>query len=423
MIHILPFQPATVLDIARRVRFSHLKDKTKYAHDSFTEAKRFKTGEGSDARSCGSSNTPEGGADPTTSYNNINHVINTATITTTLLESADMDSRAVVSEKQPCILPQSNMDSFVCTDDWLDFEHIETQHVSAEFLESSSCGPVRAGTAPNRLRPPPGETHAPARFDLLTVQLDEFDDGCYECEVVEGDHMQLLPNPIPTPPLELPSSSSSAPIYLNSAPAAKRAKLCLDDSDDEPFHSRIETDEAQTDVIDEIPDVPEAFSSRPKRRLSKKTAPHDTNFSNTPLANRTDYKIKMVEQKLEKRKFKASQVIAKRCAITMLANQLPQISTVEGNNLFLAISPEERPHTSHEIHHLLNNEDIIFCKCCSAWSARLKLKSLLKPCEGLKDGNRSRLKLLNAGVPPYPGARMPITHSRALTGRGSYRRQ
>ena len=152
-------------------------------------------------------------------------------------------------------------------------------------MESSSSGPGRAGNAPTLLRLPPGETHAPASFELLEVQLDEFDDGCYECEVLEADHFQMFTNTDPSPPSELPSSSASAPVYSDEVPNAKRARFCFDDSVDEPFNQRIDNDEAPASVTDE---VPEAFSLRPKRRLNKKTAPQQTAFSDTPLANRTD---------------------------------------------------------------------------------------------------------------------------------------
>ena len=230
----------------------------------------------------------------------------------------------------------------------------------------------------------------------------------------------MLTHTVTTQPNELPSSSSSAPVYSDEMSTAKRARFCFDDSDDEPFDQRINNDEAPADVTEE---VPEAFSLRPKRRLSKNTAPQNTEFSNTPLANRKDYKIKMVERKLDKNKFKAMQATAKRTAISILAMQPPTMIHSDVNESLPDIQQHERPHTSHEIQTLQNDNDIIYCKVCSAWSARLKLKRLRQPCEGLKNGNRSMLKLLNAGVAPLPGAKMPTSHSRALTGRGSYLRK
>ena len=65
------------------------------------------------------------------------------------------------------------------------------------------------------------------------------------------------------------------------------------------------------------------------------------------------------------------------------------------------------PHLSHRILELPRNDRIIFCKYCSAWSSRLKLRKLLQPCEGLKAGNRSQLRILQSGLMPGPGVRLP----------------
>ena len=282
------------------------------------------------------------------------------------------------------------------------------------------CGPGRAGNAPTSTRSPEGKPHAPATADatedFFEARLDIDDDDCYDCEVLDDDHFTLQE----LSRAEMPTSSTDAPKFSAAPPEAKRARFNFDDSDEEPFESRI----GQDDGLSEVPiEIPEAFSLRPKRRLVKKTSQIDTAFSNTALANRKDFKVRMVEQKIEKRRFKSEQTMARAEAIQILANQPPTVDHREIAEVYPPIEADERPHASHEILTLQNNEDIIFCRVCSAWSARLKLKSLLVPCQELKDGNRSRLKLLMAGVAPYPGAKMPTTHSRAQTGRRSYLRK
>ena len=53
------------------------------------------------------------------------------------------------------------------------------------------------------------------------------------------------------------------------------------------------------------------------------------------------------------------QAIAKKNAITILANQPPTIAHIEVEEVFSDINPNERPHTSHDIQTLQNNDDII----------------------------------------------------------------
>ena len=67
----------------------------------------------------------------------------------------------------------------------------------------------------------------------------------------------------------------------------------------------------------------------------------------------------------------------------------------------------EHPHPSHRILSMHGSGDIIFCKQCGYWSARVKLRLLAQPCRGLKEGNKSNLLLLECGVMPAPDARVP----------------
>ena len=122
----------------------------------------------------------------------------------------------------------------------------------------------------------------------------------------------------------------------------------------------------------------------------------------------------MSQRKAEQSAFRSAQRSAKQIAIRLLAAQLelarrPQEETVEGTQVGTNCA---MPHASHEIQYLATDNSIIYCRICSGWSLRIKLKSLRKESEGLKDGNRFRLRLLEVGVAPYPGAKMPAHLSR-----------
>ena len=118
---------------------------------------------------------------------------------------------------------------------------------------------------------------------------------------------------------------------------------------------------------------------------------------------------------------KNTQTLAEDKATRTLAAQ-PQLPAQPfgEEESFPQIAPNERTHASHEIQTLQADKDIICCTVFNALSMMLKLKSLLIPCQGLKEGNRYKLKVLMAGVATFPGARMPTAHSRALIGRGFY---
>ena len=112
---------------------------------------------------------------------------------------------------------------------------------------------------------------------------------------------------------------------------------------------------------------------------------------------------------------RVAQRSAKQTAIRLLAAQpeLARSSQAEQVEVHtVAEATDSAPHATHDIQNLATNSSIIFCRTCSGWSLRNKLKSLAGRCEGLKDGNRSRLRLLEVGVAPFPGAKMPAHLSR-----------
>ena len=151
-------------------------------------------------------------------------------------------------------------------------------------------------------------------------------------------------------------------------------------------------------------------------RLRAKTPAHMTNYFNTALATKTDYKVKMSQLKAKKSAFRFAQRTGKQIAIRSLAAQPELARGLQEEQVGvppLAGAKCSTPHPSHNIQTLATNSNIIYCKTCSGWALRIKLKSLARQCEELKDGNKSRLRLLEAGVAPYPGAKMPAHLSRA----------
>ena len=67
----------------------------------------------------------------------------------------------------------------------------------------------------------------------------------------------------------------------------------------------------------------------------------------------------------------------------------------------------ELPHQSHYINVMAGISDLIFCKVCSCWSLRSKLRGLAVRCKGRTDSCKSTIRLLECGVQPAPLARIP----------------
>ena len=165
--------------------------------------------------------------------------------------------------------------------------------------------------------------------------------------------------------------------------------------------------EQQPPSANEFQDEVEPFQFR---RLYRKTNAKDTNYSNTALVCRSDFKVLQHLKRASMHEHKVAKGSARASAIRLLALQ-PELVSSQANSTSSS-STTSGPHHTHDITHLANDATIIYCRVCSAWSLRSKLKCLKSVCQGLKDGNRSRLRLLQCGVAPYPGAKMPSHLSR-----------
>jgi hypothetical protein len=71
------------------------------------------------------------------------------------------------------------------------------------------------------------------------------------------------------------------------------------------------------------------------------------------------------------------------------------------------IKEEEQAHASHDL-AALPDQDIVYCRKCAGRSEGGQLRKLARQCDGLLKGNRGTLRLLELGIKPGPGARVPV---------------
>jgi len=193
----------------------------------------------------------------------------------------------------------------------------------------------------------------------------------------------------------------------------KSHRINFDDSGDEQFQD-------QNEVGFELNNLSEPNFHIRRRKLMTKTNPIGTGYPLTALVNRATYKVQMEQKKIILRDGRHDKRTAANAAISLRSSH--QLSTVEVNSINLQpVIPTQKPHASHDVTSLQNHAGIIWCRRCAAWSQSVKLKALGKVCEGLKDGNKTQLRLLQVCIAPYAGVRMPRHLSRVFE-RGRRRR-
>ena len=152
-----------------------------------------------------------------------------------------------------------------------------------------------------------------------------------------------------------------------------------------------------------------------RRRLRTKTAPAEAPmYPQRALLKKIEYNIR--KAKLKKAQLEQRNVYRKMRAkaVELLSRQAPMGAFTAEEMLETGVI--EHPHPSHSILALNGQNDTIYCKRCSWWSSRCKLRLLATPCLGLIAGNKSQLRLLQCGVMPSPTARTP-PHLRFQKGR------
>jgi hypothetical protein len=155
-----------------------------------------------------------------------------------------------------------------------------------------------------------------------------------------------------------------------------------------------------------------------KRRLRTKTHPSEApGFPARELLKIGEFRVRQYKLKKAKAKQDNELKAVRRRAIELLAMQPPSGAFEieewgEGG-------PITNPHSSHRIVALHGNSDTIYCKRCSSWASKAKLRLLASPCQGIR-GNHSTLRLLECGVLPIAGATVP-SHLKKRHGRRARR--
>ena len=152
-----------------------------------------------------------------------------------------------------------------------------------------------------------------------------------------------------------------------------------------------------------------------KRRLRTKTNPSQApGFPTRELLKLGEFRIRQHKLKKAKAKRDTERRAVRQRAIELLARQPPGAAMDIDEWSF--DGPITNPHSSHRILALHGNSDTIFCKNCSCWASKAKLRLLATPCQGIRVGSKSTLRLLECGVLPIAGAKLP-THLKKRHGR------
>ena len=145
-----------------------------------------------------------------------------------------------------------------------------------------------------------------------------------------------------------------------------------------------------------------------KRRLGGKTVPSEAPaFPQRPLLNRTKFRIlqhKLKQHELEQRRAARS---IRAESVRLLGLQFHGNGAEDTDKEYELPAPTHVPHPSHWISTLAGNQRAIWCKACGSWSISTNLKGLSNICKGLHRGRNSTLRLLQCGILPVAGARLP----------------
>ena len=186
-------------------------------------------------------------------------------------------------------------------------------------------------------------------------------------------------------------------------------RLAFDAEVDEAFEVTANDAEDETFAQEWWPDEPIAGSQEAAR-------------PNEGLMNAADFAIASNKRKLETSKEKKEAKRILTTATELLAHQLelrqvqPQLDEVpvQPDEVEFVQSEGERAHLSHTMKKMHGSEQVVYCSVCSYWQKTKKVTAaLLAPCEDIKRSNWSKLRLLQCGVMPGPGARLPAGMARA----------
>ena len=197
----------------------------------------------------------------------------------------------------------------------------------------------------------------------------------------------------------------------------KKSAAGFDQEEADPWNQNEEEELVDMSFPEEFEDT---FNIPRRTRLRVKTHPSMAPaYPSRKLLRLQEYRIRRFNLKQAKAKIDIQVKKVRMEAIELMARQPPAGAFEEDE--WTAEKPTIHPHASHRITALHGNSDTIFCKWCGYWSARANLKLLAKPCQGLKEGSRSTLRLLECGVRPGPEALIP-SHLKKRHGRKGRRK-
>ena len=123
-----------------------------------------------------------------------------------------------------------------------------------------------------------------------------------------------------------------------------------------------------------------------------------------PLLNRVEFKIARSKAKKANQQLQGEARAARIKIVEALSRQehIGAFGREEGDHGAIQL-----PHESHHIAVMAGSSDLIYCKACSCWSLRSKLRGLAARCKGRSEGCKSTIRLLECGVQSAPQARLP----------------
>ena len=137
-----------------------------------------------------------------------------------------------------------------------------------------------------------------------------------------------------------------------------------------------------------------------------KTAPIEVPaFPLRPLLNHAKFKVLQHKLKIAKRQQSNAERMIRTDAVRLLA--LNHVREEEGEGEYELPAPTQIPHHTHHITTLVGNQGVIWCKGCGCWSLSVYLKGLAKTCDGASAKRYSTIRLLQCGIMPIAGARLP----------------
>ena len=128
-------------------------------------------------------------------------------------------------------------------------------------------------------------------------------------------------------------------------------------------------------------------------------------FPIRPLLTHAKYKVLQHKLKINKHKQLKEARMIRTESVRLLS--LNHVREEDGDSEYELPTPTQVPHHTHHITTLAGDQGVIWCKGCGCWSLSVNLKGLAKVCDGASAKRYSTIRLLQCGILPIAGARIP----------------